>query len=299
MYQARQVLDYLKPSPDCHRILDVPPDSSTPTLKWPIPVWSFWTGKPSATVALCHESWRKYLPRGKYEIRILDNEKLRDLIDTSHPCFGSPNAALKSDYIRIELLWRYGGIWLDSSVLLLMGFHEWEMLDKPDDLKCFSAFYNDRNMSRNCAFPVVETSCMVAPPGHELIGAWRERLQRITDGCARPEFEKYFDENNSGALQRKNLYQYYHIVYHMLQHALNYYGGVERFNGVHLYKGTHADFQYLSARADEPLGSVSPPLIKLVASDRKRADKMLHNGTLPKDSPLHQFLPQKNGKKRK
>lgn len=294
MYTAQQALDYLTPSPDCRRILDVPPDPNASTaLRWPIPVWSFWTGKPSETVALCHKSWRTHLPRDKYDIRILDDERLSDWIDTSHPCFDSPNAALKSDYIRIELLWKYGGIWMDSSVLLLMGFHEWEMLDKPDDLRCFSAFYNDRNMSRSCSFPIVETSCMVAPPGHALIGAWRDRLQRIADGCARPEFDKYFDENDSGALQRKNLFQYYHIVYHMLQHALHYYGGVEEFRGVHLYKGTHADFQFLAARADAPLRGASPPLIKLVADDRKRADAMLRSGTLPKNSPLHRFVSPK------
>ena len=285
-YTLRQALDFLTPSPCCERIIDIKPDKGNQQrLTYPIHVWSFWTGKRSPTVDLCLKSWKKHLPSDKYKIHVLDEKSVNEWIKTDHVCFTSGGPALRSDYIRIELLHKHGGVWMDSSVILLQSLESWEVLNKADDFYCFSAFFNSNNMSKGCMFPVIETSFMISPPKHKLVSAWRERLHKITGDCKSKDFDTYFENNDSSALQRKYLQKHYHLVYHMLQHALKYAGGLDNFKGVHLYKASDKKLCYLSTPINRPL-KYPPPLIKLVASERKRADSLLEKNLLPKESVL-------------
>lgn len=283
-YNVRQVLEYaFGPSPDCDRLLERPPAADAASLPdEAIPVWSYWSGADSPTVERCLQSWRRHLPSPQYDIRVLGPETVARYVDVTHACFRSPNAALRSDYIRLALLDEYGGVWMDASVLLTRGLHEWDFLGTGDGRRCFNAFYNPGNMTTTCDYPVVETSVMAAPKGHALVRDWRDRLRQLGGECAETDIDAYMDRADARALQRKNLLRRYHVVYHMLQHALWYFGGLSAYAGVRLFKSW--DYHFLTARADAPLDAHTPPLLKLVSSDRKRLDEALRAGRVPADA---------------
>lgn len=78
-----------------------------------------WLGtRPLDEVSLkCIESWKKYLPN--YEIVKWDDEKCADIIKGN--VYASQALALKkyafvSDYIRVYVLYHYGGIYMDTDV---------------------------------------------------------------------------------------------------------------------------------------------------------------------------------------
>ena len=287
MYHLSQLFDYLHPSPICGRKMHRPPISSSPSLSFPIHVWSYWDGEVSPTVQACHASWRRHLPEDRFIIHLLTPSTVSDFVHQDHSCFASEMKALRSDYIRLSLLHRHGGVWLDASVLLLKGLDEWEFLGSEGADRCFSAIFNARNMSTTCDYPVVETSVMASPPGHKLVEDWMNRMYRVEGSCREGDVDAYMNAADDRALQRKNLWKRYHAVYHMLQHTFFYFGGLSKYDGASLYNAQHYGLAYdVLARARQS----KAPFVKFIASERESLDSLLRAGSLPKDSILSQYL---------
>lgn len=84
-------------------------------------IWMYWENKrgcPKPPILdLCLETIQKHA--GSFQIKLLNENSVNDYINipeilrTYHPI------AYKSDYIRFALLHKYGGIWLDSDLILL------------------------------------------------------------------------------------------------------------------------------------------------------------------------------------
>lgn len=76
----------------------------------------------------CLESWKKYLP--EYEIMLWDTNKFD--INSSvwvKEAFENKKYAFAADYIRLYALYHYGGIYLDSDILVYKTFND--LLDLP------------------------------------------------------------------------------------------------------------------------------------------------------------------------
>lgn len=79
-------------------------------------IWSWWKGPKPGYVELCQETLRHHCP----EAQILDEPGFREIqkydrdVDYSHLCL-----AHQADWIRLNLLYTYGGIWLDADCIVL------------------------------------------------------------------------------------------------------------------------------------------------------------------------------------
>lgn len=102
----------------------------------------------------CLESWRKYSPDLEIRIWSLDTYKPGRCLFFEQ-AVEHKNWAFASDYARVDLLRRYGGIYMDLDV---------EMLRPIDDL-----LYNDAYMSFESADRIECGSGMGAEPGHPVI----------------------------------------------------------------------------------------------------------------------------------
>jgi len=102
----------------------------------------------------CLESWRKYSPDLEIRIWSLDTYKPSRCLFFEQ-AVEHKNWAFASDYARVDLLRRYGGIYMDLDV---------EMLRPIDDL-----LYNDAYMSFESADRIECGSGMGAEPGHPVI----------------------------------------------------------------------------------------------------------------------------------
>lgn len=71
----------------------------------------------------CWESWEKYLP--DYEFRLWDKESFKiDSIKWVRQAYEAKKYAFAADYIRLYVLYNYGGIYLDSDVLCYKPFND-------------------------------------------------------------------------------------------------------------------------------------------------------------------------------
>ena len=92
-------------------------------------------------IQVCLDSWKKYLP--DYDIWLWDSKRF-DLNSTlwTKQAFEAKKYAFAADYIRLYALYTYGGIYLDSDVLVYKSFSD--LLDLPyfvgeDYVHCFEA----------------------------------------------------------------------------------------------------------------------------------------------------------------
>lgn len=133
-------------------------------------IW--FSGDPMPKLYLkCLESWKKYAP--DYEIKIWNMETYKpDQCLFFEQAIEHGNWAFASDYARADLLFRYGGIYMDLDV---------EMLRSIDDL-----LYNDAYMSFESLDRIECGSGMGARPGHpviwEICESYRNRPYLKVDG---------------------------------------------------------------------------------------------------------------------
>ena len=116
-------------------------------------IW--FSGDPMPELYLrCLESWKKYAP--DYEIKIWNMDTYKpDGCLFFEQAIEHKNWAFASDYARADLLYRYGGIYMDLDV---------EMLRPIDDL-----LYNDAYMSFESLDRIECGSGMGSKPGHPII----------------------------------------------------------------------------------------------------------------------------------
>lgn len=84
-------------------------------------IFTFWEPKNKipAYIQLCIKTWYKFLP--DYEIKILDYDNIKDYLDkkTLRKILCKKMTLPKqADCLRVALLYKYGGIWLDADTLI-------------------------------------------------------------------------------------------------------------------------------------------------------------------------------------
>ncbi|MFT7224033.1 MAG: mannosyltransferase OCH1-like enzyme [Cellvibrionaceae bacterium] len=84
-------------------------------------VWLYWENKRKAKkpeyLELCLQTIMKN--SSGYNVNLLDDVSVNDYINIPPEILKIKNIAHKADWIRFSLLYEYGGIWLDSDVILL------------------------------------------------------------------------------------------------------------------------------------------------------------------------------------
>lgn len=125
----------------------------------------FGGGVMSAFMQTCIASWRQYNP--DYEI-ICWNEDNYDVYQTSYmrQAYQNKKFAFVSDYARLDILYRYGGIYLDTDV---------EVVRCLDDLLYTQAFI------AYCEWPMVTSGVSGSVQGHGLIRLMRDNPRSTMD----------------------------------------------------------------------------------------------------------------------
>lgn len=132
----------------------------------PIPkiIWSYWqTAPPPDFVARCFANWQRLAP--DHELRLLDREHIAPWLDadTLAQGFDALPAFRQADWLRVQLLARHGGIWIDASTILTrdLGWVHALQAERQTD---YVGFYIDRFTTRP-ELPIVENWFMAAAPG--------------------------------------------------------------------------------------------------------------------------------------
>lgn len=144
------------------------------TSEIPNVIYTYWhdTNIPDI-IKNCIDSWKKHNPN--YTINIINKDTLNNYMDPSIN-LSSYTHQLASDLIRLYILEKYGGIWMDASIYLnksLDWVHSYQKAEKAE-------FVGYRlNLFETTSTPVVESWFLCAIPNSVFIKDWKNKLFEV------------------------------------------------------------------------------------------------------------------------
>lgn len=89
-------------------------------------VFLYWTGPKYSLINILYDIVKVQATKQHFKVTFLDDTNLKDYIDMSElpRCFNKLRPAHKADVIRVFVLEKYGGIWLDSDTIVTPSFNE-------------------------------------------------------------------------------------------------------------------------------------------------------------------------------
>jgi hypothetical protein len=152
-----------------------------------IPVWTYWEPYPVPDVVQkCYDNWKE---KGKlYNIRILHPDNITTYIpqnEYDRICKNAENLAVKSDFIALYLLYKYGGIWIDGSVFMNKPLLDWLPTDK------FFTYRADRFSDEVIC---MESFFIYSPKGHPIAREWYNLLTKIAENEGKCSFIRQAQE---------------------------------------------------------------------------------------------------------
>lgn len=261
-----------------------------------VPVWMFWNESPlPETVQLCWNNWCHWCAKSKHVFvpTLITNANVAQYVDmTLHPCFDTATTygqALRSDYIRLALLSRYGGVYLDASVIMTEPL-DWILGQDKRGYGFFQATFNKKNMTLGCHIPVIENSFLSAPPNHPLVVSWFERLLRVQD-CSAASLSQMVEHTP----KQSNLDDKYHFTYHvmtqlLMETPLHKHGAYNIYDSLEL-KYLNFQLQSVNDLAQRHHSDVKyGPLLKLTSRNRKQLAELLSKNQVVPGSFVDVFL---------
>lgn len=206
-----------------------------------IKVWTYWEGEPNKIADICSKSILNSCEKANK--LLIDTQKFYEYIHVNknnihkylgkdlkkYVCYSEDNIILKSDLIRLLLLQKYGGFWLDMSILVLAPMNK--IFEEKHRYDHFYAIYNPRNDSSNLPnYPVIEISMMYSPPNHPLINDWLDGMNGI-EKCDTNDRIKY-SYSQDFFTSMKFLHPTHHYTYYVFRHILVNSGGINEYNNV-------------------------------------------------------------------
>jgi len=139
-------------------------------------IWSYWDSDTQPlTVQVALYTWYKH--NKDYHIIMLNKNNIHKYIDlnTLPKKFNELSVQKQSDVIRLGLLEKYGGIWLDSTIYLNQSLSiEW---DNQYDIGGYWAEF----FTTDPKHPVFESWFISCPKNSKLIKAWKKEFYKAID----------------------------------------------------------------------------------------------------------------------
>jgi len=203
-----------------HIIKNKPP--ATEPYELPKIIWSYWHDDNIPVFVNQVLKHRASVLAG-WEINVLNDKTIKNYISELPPNFDDLYQSHKSDWLRFALLEKYGGCWLDATIIVnsLSKFNKTynESVDRKSEL---TGFYTPMALENNDPTTFIESWFLMAPRGSRVIKEiYKEFTTAVTIGL--PEYRlkvlKEFKINNN--IFKSEGEDVYLSVYAAIQVALN------------------------------------------------------------------------------
>lgn len=182
-------------------------------------VWSYWENRPNKNIPpyinLCLKIIKSNCHR--FNVVILNEKTLTKYLPNIRKDINILPLALKSDYIRMALLYEYGGVWIDADTIV-MSINKIELL--LNENWDFIGFGCTGNVC-NYGYPYPSNQLMASQPKGILVKNCLQKLNYLMDyGIKEDSVFSYFDFGKNILWSeieklRKNGYKYYHFRSHV------------------------------------------------------------------------------------
>lgn len=261
----------------------------------PIPkiIWSYWDSPEfPKLVKDCINNTRIQNPDFNYIIITPQNlcEYLPDF--PNHLKF--PSIPYKSDYIRLSLLKKYGGIWMDITTVLTDSLNWILELQKRHRFDFF-AFHNPAMMTENKGYPLIESWFVAANSDSELIRDWWIEFDFVTktdDPSCYYLGTKNFKDFSYNIPKQFHSYLIIHLSCQKILHSnkkYNYFLLSAKDEGMFYYYNSNSYRDYCMNLTVKSAVKKISKIIKLTGSDRREIDAFNKFGLMKKNSIFYKF----------
>jgi len=148
----------------------------------------------------------------EWKINFFTDETLSEYIPNKDlPSFENISIKQKSDWIRLYLLEKYGGCWLDAGIIINNEIAMDKLRDKSISKKSlFTGFYLDKSIIGNDLYSYVEAWFIMAPKNSSIIKTWRKEFEKAIY-MSFFKYKKMIKKNKK--LNLKNIYSDKYDVY--------------------------------------------------------------------------------------
>jgi len=269
-----------------------------PENNYPIPkiIWIYWDPiKDSLLVDICIKQIQILHP--DYKVNIINENTVSYFLKNLPERNNDLPFANYSDIIRLALLEKYGGIWIDASILITKNL-DWiiENEYKTDLIGFFADF-----ITTNLNFPVLENWLLAASKNNSFIRDWyQEYLTCYTSDHPKTYYQDIPEEWLQGMDENLAEYLLPYISaikimrtnnhYRLLMYSANHYAHYYNFK-LKLKPHQLAEEFLLKKNAECHL-----PLVKFEKRGREMTDEYINNGLLSRKSLLYRLSSQPSKK---
>ena len=247
----------------------------------------------------CLKNWQHFNPA--YEIHMLNADTLAAYLPNVPAELRTLDIAKQSDWMRLELLHRYGGIWLDASVFLTRSL-DWVMNQQQANGADFVGYYLER-YAVGPKFPVIDSWFMAAPPKSPFITDWLNIFEQAVIQQGTENYLSTLSQKGTLAAYSQRIGSpAYHTVHVCAQQLIqttppNHYALVLLCAEDDAY-ALHVQSNWKRKRLYSRLLAHSAPrtlpaLIKLRGGERRKLEAYLSKGLYRYDSIVGQYLPSR------
>ena len=155
-------------------------------------IWTFWDGEPPPLVKKCIETWKKHNP--DYKIIVLNKENVKNYLsepDLSKVKHVNDIVQRYSDYVRVHVLAKHGGIWLDSSVICQKPLDWIHDIQNETGVEYIGYFTENMTLPElKEDSPVLENWAFFCTPDSKFVKDWRDEMMKYT------KYSSYLDYSN-------------------------------------------------------------------------------------------------------
>jgi len=203
-------------------IVKLNPNNFTNTYDLPKIVWSYWgtndlNNIPLSVKQILNDRNEK-LKSKNWNIKMLNDISIYEYINKDEFPLNYLELSIQaqSDWIRLKLLQKYGGLWLDASLIIndidsLERIYQDTLLEK----SYLTAFYLEARTSNNDPYTFIESWFIMAPLKSNIINKWLEQFEKAVD----MGFQEYLDNIKSTGYQNWGILEFgtYLIIHLCLQ----------------------------------------------------------------------------------
>lgn len=249
-------------------------------------IWTYWNSKDiPTTVKLAIHTWRRWNP--DYIICVVNKENLNRYLDpaTFPKNFAKKAIQIKADIIRLGLIEKYGGIWLDATIFINKPLSQvWD--PKNYDVGGYQADYFTTNQD----YPVFENWFISAPKHSELIIEWKKEFYKAVDYSSAGDYIKDLERE----VDLQNIkYRNYLMMHCCFLKVINN----KKYN-IKLFTASDGPFEYLVKHKWSTYYAVNyllynkkdkiPDMIKIRSAERLYLDIIFH--TYSEHGILHRII---------
>lgn len=205
-------------------------------------IWGFWEGEPNETVNRCIQSWKHYNP--EYEVIILNKQNLSiylpeiDFISILH---AKDSNMRFSDFVRLNILAKYGGIYIDASIICHKPFSWLHAIQKKKNVD-FIGYYIEKftESDYKSHSPVIENWFFAATPNSVFVQDWLKEFMRTNDY---PTIDKYLENVKKNNISTQKIDDPNYLAMHVAAQTI-LQKNPQKYN-IYLFPAEKGPFKYL------------------------------------------------------